>query len=59
MVVTTYLFDYKDMVISNTVLDYTKKLLVLYQEKELNKMWFFFQISALKILVVATALPIR
>jgi len=30
---------------------------VLSQDKELNELWFFFQISALKILAVATATP--
>jgi hypothetical protein len=34
------------------------KTIVLCQEKELNEMWFFFQISALKILAVATAMPV-
>jgi len=32
------------------------KELVLCQDKELNEMWFFFQISAFKILAVATAM---
>ncbi|MBK9255404.1 MAG: hypothetical protein IPM42_07955 [Saprospiraceae bacterium] len=32
-------------------------VLVLCPDKELNKMWFFFKISALKILAVATATP--
>ena len=31
--------------------------LVLCPVKELNEMWFFFHISALKILAVATAMP--
>jgi len=30
---------------------------VLFQDKELNEMWLFFQISALKIFAVATAMP--
>jgi hypothetical protein len=31
---------------------------VLCQDKELNEMWFFFHISALKSLAVATATPV-
>jgi hypothetical protein len=34
-----------------------KQKQVLCPDKELNEMWFFFQISVLKILVVATATP--
>jgi hypothetical protein len=31
---------------------------VLWQDNELHEMWLFFQISALKILAVATAMPV-